>query len=62
MYRQSIQFPAKDAALRDDVHALGGLVGEVLRDPDGGSWMRGRIVSPEGASGTTAETAQSAAV
>ena len=39
-----------------------GLVGEVLRDPDGGSWMRGRIVSPEGASGTTAETAQSAAV
>lgn len=35
MYRQSIQFPAKDAALREDVHALGGLVGEVLRDQGG---------------------------
>jgi phosphoenolpyruvate carboxylase len=33
--RQNIQFPAKDAALRDDVHALGGLVGEVLRDQGG---------------------------
>jgi phosphoenolpyruvate carboxylase len=33
--RQQIQFPAKDAALRDDVHALGGLVGEVLRDQGG---------------------------
>ena len=35
MYRQSIQFPAKDAALRDDVHALGGLIGETLRDQGG---------------------------
>jgi phosphoenolpyruvate carboxylase len=33
--RQNIHFPAKDAALRDDVHALGGLVGEVLRDQGG---------------------------
>jgi len=33
--RQHIHFPAKDAALRDDVHALGGLVGEVLRDQGG---------------------------
>jgi phosphoenolpyruvate carboxylase len=35
MYRQSIQFPVKDAALREDVHALGGLIGEVLRDQGG---------------------------
>jgi phosphoenolpyruvate carboxylase len=35
MYRQSIQFPVKDAALRDDVHALGGLIGETLRDQGG---------------------------
>jgi len=39
-----------------------GLVGEVLRDPDGGSWMRGRIVAPSAAgattsTGATAETA-----
>ncbi len=33
--RQDIQFPAKDTALRDDVHALGALVGEVLRDQGG---------------------------
>jgi len=33
--RQNIHFPAKDIALRDDVHALGGLVGEVLRDQGG---------------------------
>ncbi|HEX4240574.1 MAG TPA: phosphoenolpyruvate carboxylase [Steroidobacteraceae bacterium] len=35
MYRQSIQFPIKDAALRDDVHALGELIGETLRDQGG---------------------------
>src|ERR1700722_5395621 len=42
MYRQSIQFPIKDAALREDVHALGGdvqapggLIGETLRDQGG---------------------------
>ena len=35
MYRQSIQFPAKDAALREDVHALGDLIGETLRDQGG---------------------------
>ena len=33
--RQHIHFPAKDAALRDDVHVLGALVGEVLRDQGG---------------------------
>ena len=30
--RTEIDFPPKHAALRDDVHMLGGLVGEVLRD------------------------------
>lgn len=33
--RHNLQFPEKDTALREDVHALGGLVGEVLRDQGG---------------------------
>ena len=33
--RQNLQFPEKDTALREDVHALGGLVGDVLRDQGG---------------------------
>ena len=33
--RENIHFPAKDIALRDDVHALGSLVGEVLKDQGG---------------------------
>jgi phosphoenolpyruvate carboxylase len=35
MPRPDIHFPLKDAALREDVHVLGGLVGEVLRDQGG---------------------------
>jgi phosphoenolpyruvate carboxylase len=35
MYRQNIQFPAKDAPLREDVHALGALVGEILLEQCG---------------------------
>ena len=35
MYRQSIQFPLKDAGLREDVHALGQLIGETLREQGG---------------------------
>ena len=35
MARKDITFPLKDAALRDDVHTLGNLVGEVLRDQGG---------------------------
>lgn len=35
MYRQNILFPVKDAALRDDVHALGSLIGETLKDQGG---------------------------
>jgi len=33
--RDDIQFPPRHAALRDDVHALGGLVGEILREQGG---------------------------
>lgn len=35
--RTEIQFPPKHAALREDVHLLGSLVGEVLRDQGGES-------------------------
>ena len=35
MYRQNIQFPAKDAPLREDVHALGALVGDILLEQCG---------------------------
>jgi phosphoenolpyruvate carboxylase len=35
MYRQEIQFPVKDEALREDVHALGHLIGATLRDQGG---------------------------
>ncbi|HVN43184.1 MAG TPA: phosphoenolpyruvate carboxylase, partial [Steroidobacteraceae bacterium] len=35
MARKGIFFPLKDAALRDDVHALGNLVGEVLKEQGG---------------------------
>jgi phosphoenolpyruvate carboxylase len=35
MYRQNIQFPAKDAPLREDVHSLGGLIGEILLEQCG---------------------------
>ncbi|MBF8292242.1 MAG: phosphoenolpyruvate carboxylase [Steroidobacteraceae bacterium] len=35
MHRHNLQFPTKEAALREDVHALGSLVGEVLLDQGG---------------------------
>jgi phosphoenolpyruvate carboxylase len=35
LHRDAIQFPAKHAALRDDVHLLGELVGEILREQGG---------------------------
>jgi phosphoenolpyruvate carboxylase len=44
MYRQSIQFPAKDAALKEDVHALGTVVGNVVREQGGEEffdWVEG---------------------
>jgi phosphoenolpyruvate carboxylase len=39
MARKDITFPLKDAALRDDVHALGNLVGEMLRDQGGDAFF-----------------------
>ena len=35
MKRDDIQFPAKHSALRDDVHVLGALVGDVLKEQGG---------------------------
>jgi phosphoenolpyruvate carboxylase len=40
MYRQSIQFPIKDSALREDVHDLGALIGETLRDQGGEEFFK----------------------
>jgi len=40
MYRQDIHFPAKDVQLREDVHALGVLVGEILREQSGEALFR----------------------
>jgi phosphoenolpyruvate carboxylase len=40
MYRQNIQFPIKDSALREDVHVLGTLIGEMLRDQGGEDFFR----------------------
>ncbi len=34
-YREEIQFPAKDVALREDVHALGSLIGQTLHEQGG---------------------------
>jgi phosphoenolpyruvate carboxylase len=39
MARKDISFTAKDAALREDVHTLGALVGEVLRDQGGDGFL-----------------------
>ena len=42
--RDDIQFPAKHSALRDDVHVLGALVGDVLKEQGGdgrcSTWSR----------------------
>src|SRR5271169_1828943 len=35
MYREDIRFPIKDTELREDVHALGSIVGETIRDQGG---------------------------
>ncbi len=58
MYREGIQFPPKDAGLREDVHALGRLIGEILRDQGGEAFFdlvegdrRAAIARREGAPG-----------
>ena len=33
--RQDIEFAEKDAALRNDVHALGAMIGELLKEQGG---------------------------
>ena len=40
MNRSDIHFPPKHEALRDDVHALGALVGEILAEQGGDSLFR----------------------
>jgi phosphoenolpyruvate carboxylase len=40
MHRHNLQFPTKETALREDVHALGSLVGEVLRDQGGENLLK----------------------
>src|ERR1700736_6159770 len=40
MYRQSIQFPFKDLSLREDVHVLGALIGDTLRDQGGEEFFK----------------------
>ncbi len=40
MARKDISFTAKDAALREDVHTLGALVGEVLQDQGGDAFLQ----------------------
>ena len=42
MKRTDIQFPAKHAALRDDVHALGDVMGDILRE-QGGDALYARV-------------------
>jgi phosphoenolpyruvate carboxylase len=40
MFRQGIQFPVKDGALREDVHALGDSIGEMLCEQGGEEFFR----------------------
>jgi phosphoenolpyruvate carboxylase len=40
MYRQDIHFQVKEEALREDVHALGRLIGETLRDQGGEEYFQ----------------------
>jgi len=58
MYREGIQFPPKDLGLREDVRALGDLIGEILRDQGGEEFFalvegdrRAAIARREGAAG-----------
>ena len=46
MARKGIFFPTKDSALREDVHALGRVVGEVVRDQCAGAGGHAGMASP----------------
>ena len=43
MPRHDLFFPPKDADLREDVHSLGGLVGQVIREQGGDAFESGDI-------------------
>jgi len=65
VYRQHIQFPVKDAALREDVHALGACIGEMLREQGGEAFFgvvegdrRAAIARREGDASGNAELAR----
>ncbi|HLN49644.1 MAG TPA: phosphoenolpyruvate carboxylase [Steroidobacteraceae bacterium] len=62
MYREDIQFPIKDTELREDVHALGAIVGETIRDQGGDKFFeivegdrRAAIARREGAGSADSE-------
>ncbi len=66
MNRSDIQFPPEHAALREDVHALGELIGQILRDQGGQPLFelveldrRAAIARREGDVGAAAELAAS---
>ena len=66
MNRSDIQFPPEHAALREDVHALGELIGQILREQGGQPLFelveldrRAAIARREGDSGAAAELAAS---
>ena len=63
MYRQDIRFPAKDVGLREDVHELGRLIGETLRDQGGAEFFAlvegDRIAALERREGDSAGTGES---
>ena len=65
MNRSDIHFPPKHVPLRDDVHALGALVGEILREQGGEQLFRlvelDRVAAIRGRAGDSAARAELAA-
>ncbi len=65
MKRSDIHFPPKHEPLRDDVHALGALVGEILREQGGESLLElvelDRVAAIAGRAGSAAARAELAA-
>ena len=57
MNRSDIQFPPKHAPLREDVHALGALLGEILRE-QGGEQLLELVELDRVAAGRTNDRAQ----
>ena len=65
MNRSDIQFPARHEPLRDDVHALGALLGEILREQGGEQLFEqvelDRVAAIRGRAGESAARAELAA-